>query len=395
MEWYSIKTKDDGSVEVPGTWLLPHYYEALNVLFRIENALRVFVYVVLKNEFKENWLAMNVASDDAEETTIAKIAKQRMNQAKAYGYLGYPIPCPLMYMTSGELIRLMTSDSCWKHFKDYFLGNKEIIKTKLDEIGTVRNALAHFRPLKPDDVELIKQNARHVMLRVESSLTDLMRCPSVVPTNTQDEWYKQLRTLGTDICSMSFHQSESAFWVKVTFEYRCPILSPSHRKTMRRYRVLNIDTAAILPLYPDLANTVIYLSEQLPYTSMTDDDVPKFQKDISMVFSRDILISKSEQIKSEFEKFLLKISEETGLLQEDNLARGDLVHAVNVTARWNQHEGKQTGNWSFEKQNLIREVRENDPPEYWGALRYVEDNYVTSTDDYPWMPVSVCELVPF
>jgi hypothetical protein len=131
-------------------------------LFRIENALRVFVYVVLKNEFKENWLGMNVASDDSEESTIAKIAKQRMNQAKVYGYLGFPIPCPLMCMTSGELIRFMTSDSCWKHFKNYFLGSKAIIKAKLDEIGTVRNALPHFPPLKPDDVELIKQNARHV-----------------------------------------------------------------------------------------------------------------------------------------------------------------------------------------------------------------------------------------
>jgi hypothetical protein len=53
MEWKSIETDDTRGLNIPGEWLLPHYYEALNALFRIENALRVFVYVVLKNQFKD------------------------------------------------------------------------------------------------------------------------------------------------------------------------------------------------------------------------------------------------------------------------------------------------------------------------------------------------------
>jgi len=187
MKWESINKKEDNTVDLPDTWLFTHYFEALNTLFRVENSLRVFLFAVLKTTFEEKWLDINVTSDDAKEATISKIAKQRKAQAKTFGYLGYKTPCPLMYMTSGELIRIITSDSYWKHFNMYFLGSKEIIKNKLEEIGSVRNALAHFRPIKQDDVDLIKQNARHVLSNIEVCLVDMMSCANTVPTNTSEE----------------------------------------------------------------------------------------------------------------------------------------------------------------------------------------------------------------
>ena len=161
MDWKSAKRKDDGTLEIPDRWLHLHYYEALNILFRMENALRVFVYVVLKNNFKDKWSEAAIQTLEDNQSTIAAAAAKRLAQARGFGYLGYEISSPLMYLNSGELVRLICSDTYWELFKPFFRGKKEIIRTKLDEIGSVRNALAHFRPLKYDDVEVIKQNVSH------------------------------------------------------------------------------------------------------------------------------------------------------------------------------------------------------------------------------------------
>ncbi len=52
MKWEDAEKNKDGSVKLPDNWLFLHYYEALTVLFRIENSLRTFVYVVLKDKKK-------------------------------------------------------------------------------------------------------------------------------------------------------------------------------------------------------------------------------------------------------------------------------------------------------------------------------------------------------
>ncbi|MBO9703689.1 MAG: hypothetical protein J7604_26020, partial [Sporocytophaga sp.] len=161
MDWKEAKNIDNNNYELPGDWLKMEYFEALNILFRIENSLRVFVYIILKNQFNEKWKDLTVTSDDEEQSTINAIAKRRLAQDKNYAYLGYILNSPLLHLTSGELIRIITHDSYWQHFKSYFLGSKEIMRNKLDEIGNVRNSLAHFRPIKKGDVDLIKQNAIH------------------------------------------------------------------------------------------------------------------------------------------------------------------------------------------------------------------------------------------
>ena len=104
MEWERATEKKDGSYYVPTTWVYSRYYEAFNLLFRIENALRVFAYVVLKNEYGGKWVDLSVTSDEAGEGSIGSIARRRISQASAFGYLGYSIPCPLMYLTGGVLI---------------------------------------------------------------------------------------------------------------------------------------------------------------------------------------------------------------------------------------------------------------------------------------------------
>jgi hypothetical protein len=130
MNWKEAKNTENNTYDLPGHWLKIEYFEALNILFRVENLLRMFVYIILKNEYKEKWKDLSVTSDDDENSTIGAIAKKRLSQDKNYAYLGYVITSPLLHLTSGELIRIITSDSYWKHFKKYFLGSREIIKNK-------------------------------------------------------------------------------------------------------------------------------------------------------------------------------------------------------------------------------------------------------------------------
>ena len=117
---------DETGLRVPDSWLHLHYYEALTVLFRIENALRLFVYLVLKEHHGDKWQDLEIASDEEAKTTIAAVARRRIEQGKTFGYLTYPIQSPLMHMTSGELVRLITHDSYWAVFKDYFHPQKSV-----------------------------------------------------------------------------------------------------------------------------------------------------------------------------------------------------------------------------------------------------------------------------
>ena len=55
MQWREATEIEGNSVRVPPTWLDLYYYEALNILFRFENSLRIFAYIILKKELGEKW----------------------------------------------------------------------------------------------------------------------------------------------------------------------------------------------------------------------------------------------------------------------------------------------------------------------------------------------------
>ncbi|MCJ7458744.1 MAG: Swt1 family HEPN domain-containing protein [candidate division Zixibacteria bacterium] len=389
MDWKKAVEKEGRNIDIPGEWLPLYYYETLTILFRVENALRVFVYAVLKNEFHEKWLDLNITSDDSEESTIKSIAKKRMAQASTYGYLGYAINCPMLHLTSGELIRLITSESYWKYFRKYFLGSKEIIKNKLDEIGAIRNSLAHFRPIKEDDVDVIKQNAKHVLAEVEKCLFEMMTCNKIIPTNMDENWYKELRTLGTENCTLSFNQSNDENWIRITLAYDCPLLKQqmSNTEALIRYRILNIKTSAIVEQYPVLCNLLTYISEEVPYTRMDEKRNVKFSKRISMVFNHEVLSKEYAQIKKALEELLLLISKEQEMITQDNLASGRIVDAVVILNKL-RGSGKDAF-WSMDIGSLSTPVKENDSPEYWGSLGYVPSHFISDTDMYPWMPVKI------
>ncbi len=247
MRWENPESQADGAVKIPNNWLFLHYYEALTVLFRIENALRTFVFVILKENKKSSWAELSIKTEDGSDTTIAAIAKKRLAQDKAFGYLGYTIASPLMHLTSGELIRIIMTDAYWPMFADHFPAMKSIVQTKLEEIGNVRNALAHFRPITTDDVQVVKQNANQVLSGVQRLLTDIVDCREVVPTNSAESWYNDLKMLSGPFVQLGFNQSADEKWIRLELEYSCPIIGePYASNVFRSYRVLSVNTARVL-----------------------------------------------------------------------------------------------------------------------------------------------------
>lgn len=386
LEWKSIETREDGFIKIPNRWLYIHYYESLSVLFRIENALRIFVYCVLKNEFKEKWSDLSITSDDTNVVTINSIAKMRISQAQNFGYLGYPISCPIMHLTSGELIRIITSDSYWKHFNEYFLGNKEIMKNKLDEISIIRNALAHFRPIKIDDLDVVKQNAKHIFPKIEETIYHLIKVQNIVPSNTKDEWYINLKEIKHDICELNFYQSNNEQWIKIEIGYNCPLIKTQKLgTTFIRYDMLNVISSSILKYYSVLANKITYLSEYVPFVAV--EESPKFKKNISMVFSKKMIIENHTEIKAQVEELLTKIHEESTLILEDHLAKGEIIETVNTFAVLDANN-----NWSLKTTSLMYNVKAEDPPEYWGDYSFITGDIFGAAHKYPWSPVHVSNL---
>jgi len=386
MDWKQSKNTENNIYELPGHWLKIEYFDALNILFRVENSLRMFVYIILKNEFKEKWKDLSVTSDDDETSSIGAIAKRRLTQDKNYAYLGYVITSPLLHLTSGELIRIITSDSYWKLFKEYFPGSREIIKNKLDEIGNVRNSLAHFRPIKKGDIELVKQNSVHTLSIIEEGLTDFILCSDIVPTNTEEDWYKELITLGVEEVKLSFKQSKGEQWIKIILSFEPPILVTKNDWMGYSLRTANLKTDSLLLNYPELSKYVICATERIPHSYTKEPQNVKIEKSINLSFSRNCLSKNFAQIKNEIEKILLKITQETALIKEDNLARGKLIEVVSC-----YFEKQESDYHHLNSDQLRTELNEKTPVEFWGTLNYASKNFITDTDRYPWMPIDISE----
>lgn len=400
MEWHSVVKKDDNSLIIPDRWLHLHYFEALNILFRTENSLRVFVYVVLKNLSQDKWDETMVQVSEDKQLSITSIASSKISKQNDMGYLGYPIKSPLMYMNSGELTRLITSASLWEHFKKYFKASQTIIKTKFDEISVVRNSLAHFRPIKIDDIELIKQNVKHTFLAIEDCLNEINTITNVVPSNTAQAWYKTLSKLSLDPCSVQLYQSKSEEWIRIELVYDCPMIEV--KKLWEGYlsfKVLNLLSPSVVKLkdFYSLKKFCTYVTEFIPYISMENDKLPSFRKQTSLIFSKAIISEHYEEIENNLENLLKKIKEESDLIKEDNLARGELVEAARATARYTKDKkDEKSGWWSVEAEGLKCPYKEDDPAEYWGETGFYESDFIAGSTKYPWIPSDISkEEFPF
>jgi hypothetical protein len=392
MEWKIATTDAQGLTKIPKRWLHIHYYEALNILFRFENSLRIFVYAVLKNEFKDRWQDCSFSVSGADPQSIKNAAARRISQAETFGYLGFDIRAPLMHLTSGELIELLTSDAYWPKFRAHFRGNKEIIKNKLLEIGSIRNSLAHFRPIRADDIELVKQNSRHTLLGVEACLSNVFFQSLRVPTNTTADWYASISTLGTSQISTTPFYSSDESWINLQLSFASPVLSQrKYGESYFEYTVGKINSPNILLQHNNLRTHVTYVSETALYPSLTKEFVLKVSKQLNFVFRKDQLATAHSAIAADFAAVLRRVAEECDLLAQDSLARGSIVETTTASAYFMKPKVKdEPGRWQYNYNEVLQPYQSQHPDEYWGQHIATID-VVAGLERYPWMPATVSQ----
>ena len=346
--------------------------------------------MVLKEQHGKKWRDLELQGEQT-KTTIAALARRRIEQGKTFGYLTYPVQSPLMHLTSGELVGLITHDSYWPTFKGYFPASRRVATLKLQEIGTVRNALAHFRPVSENDVEVVKQNANQILARVEYTLIEMLSCSQVVPTNESDPWHAQLKTLGTEQVSLQFGQSKDEAWITVRLQYTSQMLGGfSGFGKFRFYRLTTLDASALVEASTVLRDHLLLVTESV--RASADKSKATAMKGVDLTFSRRQLQQYHEEIREALEAIQLKITKESELLQEDQLARGQLVSVADVSAR---QFDENRSSWRIDTSSLFSPEPTGELPEYWGRTRSVSD-FVSDIDEYPWMPVATSEIaIPF
>jgi len=389
MEWKSAIKKDD-LIKIPNRWLHLHYYEAFNILFRFENSLRVFIYAILKNDKFNDWKTCKFQVKESQQS-ISSIAKKRISQAQTFGYLGYEVKCPIMHLTSGELVELMIGDAYWPLFNNYFKGSKEIIKNKLLEIGSIRNSLAHFRPIKKEDVELVKQNSRHTLISVEECLRNLFYQRKRVPTNTEAQWYKNISVLGTDHISTNLLYSQDEQWINIQLIFKVAVL----RKTKYRddhygYDVIRLNTPNIVAEYPQIGRFVTQISEFVNYPTLNEEYMIDISKEINLVFKKSVLTENHEEVTDNLKTLLSKVTEEHELLTQDHLARGQLLEPVSASA-WTQKTNEKL-KWVYSYSSLECPYDQEDPDEYWGTNYLIHADIISGVTRYPWMTSDISKF---
>ncbi|NRF70369.1 hypothetical protein HLB44_25495 [Aquincola sp. S2] len=392
MDWKAAQVTD-GMVKVPGSWLHLYYYEALNILFRFENALRLFVYVVLKDSLGKDWDSASIGGAG----TIRSETKKRIAQANDHGYVGEVVTSPMLFLSSGDLTTIMLHESYWKHFAPYFRAKQGVIQTKLAEINTVRNSLAHFRPIRQDDVELIKQTTKHVLLEVQACLGRISGIRNVVPTNSDREWYKQIKPIGNPHFATNIFSSPDEKWIRIRVTQRCTVLR-NHMYSDRDYltsRVTTLRTAQVVKHFEKIRDACIFISDGHT-SSEVRGDAPIVQRSINIVFSEPTLTAKVIDISQSLKDMALQVEQETELVKQDNLARGELIEAKEVSASLQKAASFGNEYWVVDTRKLGTDLSEIDSVEYWGAMGDYGTDYVTEAEKYPWMPASISdEDVPF
>lgn len=395
MEWGKIEKQEGYEVyKLPDNWLYNHYYEALNILFKLENALRVFVYVVLKDRQKRKWTQTNLKSDDNESVSISSIAKKRKSQIMNQSYLGYVIDNPLVYLTTGELLGIILSQANWSSFKKYFQGNKSMIEYKLSEVSLFRNTLAHFRPIKKDDIEYYKHIIKQLFIGVDRCIDDVLSCDIPVPENLNEEWYKNITNLSQTNFAIQLTKSKSDEWIRISLKWRIKTIEKvSSYSSVDTYKVIDINGANVSNYLPDLLDDAIYMNELVSYPKINKGTL-MINKVLSFVLSRKNIENKYDTIIEELKRLELTIMKEEIMLKDNPNTLGEILEINKIRVNYKTEDKKQIDSCNCDI--LKSKVSNSKRSEFWGNYRIYTDGFIVNAHRYPWIDIDIAtEPFPF
>ncbi len=207
------------------------YFDVYNLLFKLENALRMVVFVALKSSKGKDWLNAPIPTRDPKppdreeatarvpEPTIRMVANQRMQGLRAYSYLGERTSIPMMYLDFEQLVAILSDERNRASFNSILDGNVLTFANKLEEVRVIRNNLAHFRKVTVRDFHRLAGAVADIQPYIDRFLHELTEDDA---GNYRDDLSgidgllakASVDLGGADTVSLAFARTEG--WLRVT-----------------------------------------------------------------------------------------------------------------------------------------------------------------------------------
>ncbi|HOX41518.1 MAG TPA: hypothetical protein PK263_04970 [bacterium] len=374
-------------LHIPVDWVPVQYYDAYNILFRIENTLRLLLFVVLKSHYRDEWENIQIA-DEVNPGTIRALAKIRREAAQDFGHLGSPSNNPLLFLNGGEIVRLITSEKYWQYFQECFPANRKNTQLKLFEILSIRNDMAHFRAINREHLVTLKNNINQVLKKAGDYLAGVV-CYGLIgqPTSITQEWSADLERMSQGNVHLTIFPGSEG-WLTIKLYYRQPIttiteLSNSDKLVMFK----RLESLSILEHYKGITNNIVSMQETVE-AEMDEDDHLYFDDyiDAELMFTAHVrTINKhAEEFVSEVKRLVANIlSEESGKNatgEKTVLSVGTILWSDGLNSLWN---------------DIAKKAIESRFPEYWGDYfgkkAYVPENFIMRTRYFPWFAKTITQ----
>ena len=235
-----------------------------SLLFEFENLLRFVTYIILKAHFGKSWMEINIKSDDQNSVTLSKAFNSRKSWNKKYEYIGISSENPMLFLTSGELVRIITAENIWPLFKHLFTSSKEIVKTKLGEAIAVRNNFAHFRSVNGSDNRILRQSIEVLCKTMESYVEDIYQSKNHFKSNNDYRFYKLLKTISGKLYTFKFTRSDQSDYLRLKINIDQPAVHIGNPHMGDFSCVLPyLSVERLFEVYPDVRDFMVFCEETI------------------------------------------------------------------------------------------------------------------------------------
>jgi hypothetical protein len=383
----SNQSSDYIGLHIPIDWVPIEYYEAYNILFRIENVLRLLLFVVLKSHCRDEWENITIG-DEGNTATIRALARKRREAAQDFGHLGAPSNNPLLFLNGGEIVRLITSEKYWHHFQECFPANRMNTQLKLFEILSIRNDIAHFRAINSGHIVTLKHNSDQVLQKTAEYLTGVV-CYGLIgrPTSITQAWSADLQRMSQGNVGLAIFPGSEG-WLTLKLHYRQPITSIVDLTNGDKLVMFKrLESLSILKNYKGITSNIVSMQEAVD-EQMDEDNRPYFDDyiDADIMFTAHVrTINKhTEEFVGEMNRLVADILSEEST---ENIPDGKQVLSLG-TIHWS--EGLNSL-WN----DISQKANESSFPEYWGDYfgrkAFVPEDFISRTRYFPWFAKTVTQ----